>query len=124
MLPGTLPVARGGGNRVIFPESRAGLWARAIVAAGFYLASIVWILLSIAFIVDDEPTSDPNDVAGFKVFLVFAVLCLAVTAFVSRRWKVAWVCCLLLFTLIVVVWTQVPSWIAPYGNFQEPPRRF
>lgn len=108
---------------MVFRESRAGLWARAIVAAGFYLASMVWILFSAAFIGEKiGPTSNPDDVAGPNILLVFAVLCLTVSMVVSRRWKIAWVFCLLLFVLIVVVWTQVPSWIT-YRNFQGP-RRF
>jgi hypothetical protein len=105
---------------VIVPESRLGLWVRALVALGLYIASVLWLAFSLPFIGEEiEPTSDPDDVAGANFVLLMSFLFLVAAALVSRRWKAAWLLCVILLVLIVVVWTQVPSLIT-YWNFEGP----
>lgn len=108
---------------MLFPESRGGLWSRAVVAACLYLATLFWLALSLPFVGEEiGPTSDSDDVAGANFILLFAAVFLLAAAVVSRRWKAAWGVSLSLLVVLIVVWTQVPSLIE-HWNF-EGPRRF
>ncbi|MGW2558174.1 hypothetical protein ACWCXB_02800 [Streptomyces sp. NPDC001514] len=108
---------------MVFPESRKGLWFRAVVAAVLYLAALFWLALSLPSVGEEVgPTSDPDDVFGANFVLLFSAFFLLGAAVVSRRWKVAWFISLSLLVVLVVVWTQVPSLLANWDY--EGPRRF
>ncbi|KOV54472.1 hypothetical protein ADL00_30560 [Streptomyces sp. AS58] len=108
---------------MVFPESRGGLWTRAVVTAVLYLAALFWLALSLPFVGEEiGPTSDPDDVFGANFILLFSALFLLGAAVVSRRWKAAWVVSLTFLVVLVIVWTQVPSLIEHWDH--EGPRRF
>ncbi|BCL23245.1 hypothetical protein ACPCBX_28525 [Streptomyces tuirus] len=95
---------------MILPESRGGLWFRAIFATILYFVALFWLVMSIPFVGEEVgPTSDPDDVAGANLILLFSALFLLAATAVSRRWKFTWLLSLALLVVLVVTWTQIPS---------------
>ncbi|MDQ1008811.1 hypothetical protein QFZ82_003296 [Streptomyces sp. V4I23] len=91
---------------------RAGLWLRGACAAG--PGALCLLVLALPAVGSrTTPTSDPDTAAGAFVCLVGSAVFLAVTAVVARRWRSAWVLCLVDLGLMVVVWTKVPSPFVP-----------
>ena len=91
-------------------NQKPGLWLRGLLTAGLDAVAVGALALSLPAVgVENTPTSDPDTAAGAFFCLVLSTLFLAATAGVSFRWKSARLLCLVHLTLVVIVWTQIPS---------------